>query len=140
VGRDLHVALVDGTRLDDCQLVSFSRRVANAWIVYGCDDVFVAIDPAEMAIGMLIESVTIAAESWHQLAEAGQSDLRSPSSVVQIILRLERAIGLAAPWPLFEAALRVWRARPRGGAPADQDAIRPTGPRKRPRRARSAPR
>jgi hypothetical protein len=44
VGRDVCVGLADGTQLDDCQLVSSSRRVATVWIVHRGDDVFVPID------------------------------------------------------------------------------------------------
>jgi hypothetical protein len=43
VGRDMGLALVDGTRLDDCELVSQprARRIGTAWIVHGGHDVFV---------------------------------------------------------------------------------------------------
>ncbi len=45
VGRDVCVALVDGTRVTHCQLVSaFCRGVATAWIVDGGDDVFVPVE------------------------------------------------------------------------------------------------
>ena len=44
VGKDVCVSLADGTRMDDCQLVSFSRRLTTAWIVHSGDDVFVPID------------------------------------------------------------------------------------------------
>ena len=44
VGRDVCVSLADGTRLDDCQLVSFSRRLTSAWIVHRGDDVFLPVD------------------------------------------------------------------------------------------------
>jgi hypothetical protein len=40
------VALVDGTRLDDCWLVSQprARSVGTAWIVHGGDDLFVPVE------------------------------------------------------------------------------------------------
>lgn len=46
VGRGVSLALVDGTRLDDCRLISQprARRVGTAWIVHGDDDVFVPVD------------------------------------------------------------------------------------------------
>jgi len=46
VGRGVGLALVDGTRLDDCQLVSQprARGVGTAWIVHGGDDVFVPVE------------------------------------------------------------------------------------------------
>jgi hypothetical protein len=44
VGRDVCVSLVDGTRIDDCQLVSFSCRATTAWIFHCGDDVFLPID------------------------------------------------------------------------------------------------
>jgi hypothetical protein len=46
VGRGVSLALVDGTRLDDCRLVSQPRArwVGTAWIVHGGDDVFVPVD------------------------------------------------------------------------------------------------
>ena len=44
VGSDVSVSLLDGTRLDDCQLVSFSRRLTTAWLVHSGCDVFVPID------------------------------------------------------------------------------------------------
>ena len=46
VGRGVSLALVDGTRLDDCQLVSQPRAhgVRTAWIVHGGDDVFVPVE------------------------------------------------------------------------------------------------
>ena len=44
VGRDVCVALVDGTRVAHCQLVSaFCRGVATAWIVDGGEDVFLPV-------------------------------------------------------------------------------------------------
>jgi hypothetical protein len=46
VGRDVGLALVDGTRLDDCELVSQprARRIGTAWIVHGGHDVFVPVE------------------------------------------------------------------------------------------------
>lgn len=44
VGVDVSVRLVDGTRPNDCQLVSFSRRVDTAWFLHSDADVFVTID------------------------------------------------------------------------------------------------
>ena len=44
VGSDVSVSLLDGTRLDECQLVSFSRRLTTAWLVHRGGDVFVPID------------------------------------------------------------------------------------------------
>jgi hypothetical protein len=41
-GRQVNVALRDGTRIDDCQLVSRGRgRVANLWLFTNGNDVFV---------------------------------------------------------------------------------------------------
>lgn len=46
IGRNVDLALNDGTRLDDCQLVSLprSRHAGTAWIVHGGEDAFVAVD------------------------------------------------------------------------------------------------
>jgi hypothetical protein len=44
VGSDVSVLLLDGSRLDECQLVSFSRRVTTAWLVHRGGDVFGPID------------------------------------------------------------------------------------------------
>jgi hypothetical protein len=46
VGNRVELALEDGTRIDDCQLVSFvrSRRVGTAWIFRNGDDAFVPVD------------------------------------------------------------------------------------------------
>ncbi len=46
VGRGVSLTLVDGTRLDDCQLVSQPRvrGVGTAWIVHSGDDVFVPVE------------------------------------------------------------------------------------------------
>jgi hypothetical protein len=46
VGNDVDLALEDGTRIDDCQLVSLfrSRRVGTAWIFRNGDDAFVPVD------------------------------------------------------------------------------------------------
>lgn len=44
-GRQVSVALDDGSRIDDCQLVSFGRHnVATVWLVSGGADVFVPVD------------------------------------------------------------------------------------------------
>lgn len=44
-GRQVSVALDDGSRIDDCQLVSFGRHnVATIWLVSDGADVFVAVD------------------------------------------------------------------------------------------------
>ena len=41
-GRQVNVALRDGTRIDDCSLVSAGRQgVANLWVFVGGEDVFV---------------------------------------------------------------------------------------------------
>lgn len=43
-GRQVNVALVDGSRLDDCQLVSSGRRGApSLWLVSGGADLFVPL-------------------------------------------------------------------------------------------------
>jgi hypothetical protein len=46
IGKNVDLALDDGTRLDNCQLVSLPRRrhIGTAWIVNGGDDAFVAVD------------------------------------------------------------------------------------------------
>jgi hypothetical protein len=46
VGSHVDLALNDGTRIDDCQLVSLfrSRRVGTAWIFRNGDDAFVPVD------------------------------------------------------------------------------------------------
>ena len=43
-GRHVAVCLCDGTRLDDCQLVSAGRRGATLWLVDAGIDRFVAVD------------------------------------------------------------------------------------------------
>ena len=44
-GRHVGVALADGSRLDDCELVSAARRGnATLWFVDGGTDRFVAVD------------------------------------------------------------------------------------------------
>lgn len=44
-GRQINVALVDGSRLDDCQLVSSGRQGApSLWLVSGGADLFVPVD------------------------------------------------------------------------------------------------
>jgi hypothetical protein len=43
-GRNVSVALTDGTRIDDCQLVSTGRgRTATLWL-YSGQDIFVSHD------------------------------------------------------------------------------------------------
>jgi hypothetical protein len=44
-GRQVSVALDDGSRIDDCQLVSFARHnVATVWLVSDGADLFVPVD------------------------------------------------------------------------------------------------
>jgi hypothetical protein len=44
-GRRVNVALRDGSRIDDCQLVSTGRtRVASIWLFANDTDTFVALD------------------------------------------------------------------------------------------------
>jgi hypothetical protein len=44
-GRQVSVALDDGSRIDDCQLVSFGRHnVATVWLVADGADVFIPVD------------------------------------------------------------------------------------------------
>ena len=44
-GRQVNVALRDGLRIDDCQLVSAGRnRVASLWLFTDGADTFVALD------------------------------------------------------------------------------------------------
>jgi hypothetical protein len=44
-GRQVSVALGDGSRIDDCQLVSAGRhRVASLWVFTNGTDVFVPLD------------------------------------------------------------------------------------------------
>ena len=41
-GRQVHIAFRDGTRIDDCQLVSSGRnRLDNLWLFTNGEDVFV---------------------------------------------------------------------------------------------------
>ena len=43
-GRQVSVALDDGSRLDDCQLVSYGRHnVATVWLVADGADVFIPV-------------------------------------------------------------------------------------------------
>lgn len=46
VGSQVGVALSDGSRIDNCQLVSLSRSrgIGTAWVFHGGDDVFVSVD------------------------------------------------------------------------------------------------
>jgi hypothetical protein len=44
-GRQVSIALRDGTRLDDCNLVSGGRnRIDNLWLFANGEDVFVALE------------------------------------------------------------------------------------------------
>jgi hypothetical protein len=44
-GRQVNVALRDGSRIDDCQLVSTGRtRLASIWLFANGTDTFVAFD------------------------------------------------------------------------------------------------
>lgn len=44
-GRQVSVALDDGSRIDDCQLVSSGRHnVATVWLVAGGADVFIPLE------------------------------------------------------------------------------------------------
>ena len=44
-GRQVSVALDDGSRIDDCQLVSYGRHnVATVWLVADGADVFIPVD------------------------------------------------------------------------------------------------
>ena len=44
-GRQVSVALDDGSRIDDCHLVSYGRhKVATVWLVAGGGDVFIPVD------------------------------------------------------------------------------------------------
>ena len=44
-GRQVSVALDDGSRIDDCQLVSYGRHnVATVWLVADGADLFIPVD------------------------------------------------------------------------------------------------
>ena len=43
-GHHVSVCLGDGTRIDDCQLVSAGRRGATLWVVAAGEDRFVSVD------------------------------------------------------------------------------------------------
>jgi hypothetical protein len=43
-GRNVSIALRDGSRIDDCQLVSAGRRGTNTLWLYSGIDVFVPLD------------------------------------------------------------------------------------------------
>ena len=43
-GRQVSVALADGSRIDDCQLVSAGRCAATLWLFTNGSDLFVALD------------------------------------------------------------------------------------------------
>jgi hypothetical protein len=68
------------------------------------DDQLGGPTPSERATTTLLDAVRVAVETWDALAASGLDDLRSPTVLVQILLRLQRALGLAEPWPLFQAA------------------------------------
>lgn len=42
-GRRVNLALADGSRLDDCELVSAGRGTATLWLFVNGDDVFVPV-------------------------------------------------------------------------------------------------
>jgi hypothetical protein len=42
-GRRVSVALTDGSRLDDCELVSAGHGTATLWLFVNGDDVFVSV-------------------------------------------------------------------------------------------------
>jgi len=43
-GRRVSVALADGSRIDDCELVSTGHGAATLWLFVNGDDVFVPVD------------------------------------------------------------------------------------------------
>lgn len=44
-GRQVSVALDDGSRIDDCQLVSYGRQpVGTVWLVADGDDLFIPVN------------------------------------------------------------------------------------------------
>jgi len=43
-GRQVSVALTDGSRIDDCQLVSVGRTAGTLWLFTNGADLFVALD------------------------------------------------------------------------------------------------
>ena len=43
-GRQVSVALADGSRIDDCQLVSAGRSAGTLWLFTNGVDLFVALD------------------------------------------------------------------------------------------------
>jgi hypothetical protein len=44
-GRQVHVALRDGTRIDDCQLVSRGRSTVDTyWLFSNGEDLFIPVD------------------------------------------------------------------------------------------------
>ena len=53
-GRTVSVALRDGSRLDDCELVSVAgrRRGGSIWLLVGGDDHIVAVDDVLTVDGM----------------------------------------------------------------------------------------
>jgi hypothetical protein len=71
------------------------------------DDQLGGPTPSERATTTLLDAVRVAVETWDTLATSGLDDLKQPTVLVQILLRLQRALGLAEPWPLFQAAVTV---------------------------------
>ena len=84
-GRRVSVALVDGSRIDDCQLVSTRVRVRSLWLAVDNTDVFVPIvdvaDVWERALqpesgskrgSTAFHSGEFAAERWHCAAPASR--------------------------------------------------------------------
>ena len=43
-GRQVSIALTDGSRIDDCELVSAGHGAATLWLFVNGDDVFVPVD------------------------------------------------------------------------------------------------
>jgi hypothetical protein len=43
-GRRVSLALADGSRIDDCELVSAGHGAGTLWLFVNGDDVFVAVD------------------------------------------------------------------------------------------------
>ena len=51
-GRQVSVALADGSRIDDCQLVSAGRSAAGTlWLFTNGADLFVALDDVTATLG-----------------------------------------------------------------------------------------
>jgi hypothetical protein len=43
-GRRVNLALLDGSRIDDCELVSAGHGATTLWLFVNGDDVFVPVD------------------------------------------------------------------------------------------------